>query len=166
MYFCIDFTTRAFASGEFVKSIKLIKIVMKKILTLSTMLLMFVAVLTTSCSSEKSALKTFKKTGYEMTELQPAQQVALSPLMASFPMYGQTALGYTVAANSITFVYEQDETAWNIYAQTLRKDGFSNVANGYVKADKSLGVTYNVSTNVATIYKRNYRLVTFACAEF
>ena len=80
---------------------------MKKILTLSTMLLMFVAVLTTSCSSEKSALKAFKKTGYEMNELQPAQQVALSPLMASFPMYGQTALGYIVAENSITFVYAQ-----------------------------------------------------------
>ena len=139
---------------------------MKKILTLSTMLLMFVAVLTTSCSSEKSALKAFKKTGYEMSELQPAQQVALSPLMASFPMYGQTALGYIVAENSITFVYDQDDAAWNIYAQTLRKDGFSSVANGYVKADKSLGITYNVGTSVATIYKRNYRLVTFACAEF
>lgn len=130
------------------------------------MLLMFVAVLTTSCSSEKSALKAFKKTGYEMSELQPAQQVALSPLMASFPMYGQTALGYIVAENSITFVYDQDDAAWNIYAQTLRKDGFSSVANGYVKADKSLGITYNVGTSVATIYKRNYRLVTFACAEF
>ena len=130
------------------------------------MLLMFVAVLTTSCSSEKSALKAFKKTGYELSELQPAQQVALSPLMASFPMYGQTALGYIVAENSITFVYDQDDAAWNIYAQTLRKDGFSSVANGYVKADKSLGITYNVGTSVATIYKRNYRLVTFACAEF
>ena len=139
---------------------------MKKILTLSTILLMSIAVLTTSCSSGKSAAKAFKKTGYEMVELQPAQQVALSPLMASFPMYGQTALGYLVSENSITFVYEQDDAAWNIYAQTLRKDGFSNVANGYVKADKALGVTYNVGTSTATIFKNNYRLVTFACAKF
>ena len=139
---------------------------MKKILTLSTMLLMFVAVFTTSCSSEKSAAKAFKKTGYEMTELEPAQQVAISPLMEAFPMYGQTALGYILTENSITFVYEQDDASWNIYAQSLRKDGFSSVANGFVKADKAMGVTYNVSTKTATIFKGDYRLVTFACAEF
>ena len=101
-----------------------------------------------------------------MSELQPAQQVALSPLMASFPMYGQTAQGYILSENSITFLYEQDDAAWNIYAQSLRKEGFSSVASGYVKADKSLGVTYNVSTKTVTIYKKDYRLVTFACAEF
>ena len=130
------------------------------------MLLMSVAVLTTSCSSEKSAAKAFKKNGYEMSELQPAQQVALSPLMASFPMYGQTASGSLVNGNSITFLYEQDDAAWNLYVENLRKEGFSNVANGYVKADKSQGVTYNVSTKTVTIYKRNYRLVTFTYAGF
>jgi hypothetical protein len=139
---------------------------MKKILTLSTMLLLFVALMTTSCSSQKSAAKAFKKNGYEMVELEPAQQVALSPLMASFPMYGQTALGYILTENSITFVYEQDDASWNVYAQTLRKDGFSSVADGYVKADKAHGVTYNVSTKTATIFKGDYRLVTFACVEF
>ena len=139
---------------------------MKKIFTISAILLMSVVVLTTSCSAEKSAAKAFKKNGYEMSEMQPAQQVALSPLMAAFPMYGQTAQGYVVAANSITFIYEQDDAAWNIYAQSLRKEGFSAVSNGYVKADKSLGVTYNVSTKTVTIYKKNFRLVTFACAEF
>lgn len=139
---------------------------MKKIFTISAILLMSVVVLTTSCSAEKSAAKAFKKNGYEMSEMQPAQQVALSPLMAAFPMYGQTAQGYVVAANSITFIYEQDDAAWNIYAQSLRKEGFSSVASGYVKADKSLGVTYNVSTKTVTIYKKDYRLVTFACAEF
>lgn len=140
---------------------------MKKIFTLSvTVMLLFVALATTSCSSSKSAAKAFKKNGYEMSELQPAQQVALSPLMASFPMYGQTAQGYMLSENSITFLYEQDDAAWNIYAQSLRKEGFSSVASGYVKADKSLGVTYNVSTKTVTIYKKDYRLVTFACAEF
>ena len=140
---------------------------MKKIFTLSvTVMLLFVALATTSCSSTKSAAKAFKKNGYEMSEMQPAQQVALSPLMAAFPMYGQTSHGYIVAANSITFIYEQDDAAWNIYAQSLRKEGFSAVSNGYVKADKSLGVTYNVSTKTVTIYKKNFRLVTFACAEF
>ena len=144
-----------------------IKIVMKKIFTLSvTVMLLFVALATTSCSSTKSAAKAFKKNGYEMSEMQPAQQVALSPLMASFPMYGQTAQGYMLSENSITFLYEQDDAAWNIYAQSLRKEGFSSVASGYVKADKSLGVTYNVSTKTVTIYKKNFRLVTFACAEF
>ena len=113
-----------------------------------------------------SAAKAFKKNGYEMSEMQPAQQVALSPLMAAFPMYGQTAQGYVVTANSITFIYEQDDAAWNIYAQSLRREGFSAVSNGYVKADKSLGVTYNVSTKTVTIYKKDFRLVTFACAEF
>ncbi len=139
---------------------------MKKIFTISAILLMSVVVLTTSCSAEKSAAKAFKKNGYEMSEMQPAQQVALSPLMAAFPMYGQTAQGYVVAANSITFIYEQDDAAWNIYAQSLRREGFSAVSNGYVKADKSLGVTYNVSTKTVTIYKKDFRLVTFACAEF
>ncbi len=140
---------------------------MKKIFTLSvTVMLLFVALATTSCSSSKSAAKAFKKNGYEMSEMQPAQQVALSPLMASFPMYGQTAQGYMLSENSITFLYEQDDAAWNIYAQSLRKEGFSSVASGYVKADKSLGVTYNVSTKTVTIYKKNFRLVTFACAEF
>ena len=140
---------------------------MKKIFTLSAIVIMMLAgVVSTSCSSSKSSAKAFAKNGYEMGELQPAQQVALSPLMASFPMYGQTALGYLVASNSITFVYEQDDAAWNLYAQSLRKDGFSNVANGYVKADKALGVTYNVAEKTATIFKSNFRLVTFACAEF
>ena len=139
---------------------------MKKIFTLSAILLMSVVVLTTSCSAEKSAAKAFKKNGYEMSEMQPAQQMALSPLMATFPMYGQTALGYMSTENSITFVYEQDDAAWNIYAQSLRKEGFSNVANGYVKADKAMGVTYNVSTKTATIFKKDYRLVTFAYAGF
>ena len=82
-----------------------VKIVMKKIFTLSvTVMLLFVALATTSCSSSKSAAKAFKKNGYEMSELQPAQQVALSPLMASFPMYGQTAQGYILSENSITFL--------------------------------------------------------------
>lgn len=140
---------------------------MKKIFTLTvTVMLLFVALATTSCSSTKSAAKAFKKNGYEMSEMQPAQQVALSPLMSAFPMYGQTAQGYLVAVNSITFLYEQDDAAWNLYVQSLRKEGFSNVAGGYVKADKSLGVTYNVSTKTVTIYKKNYRMVTFACAEF
>ena len=139
---------------------------MKKIFTLSTMLLMFVAVFTTSCSSEKSAAKAFKKTGYEMTELEPVQQVAISPLMEAFPMYGQTAEGYIVAQNSITFVYDNDDMAWNLYAQSLRKAGFSSQGTGFVKADKALGITYNVSSTTTTIYKRPYRLVTFACAEF
>lgn len=139
---------------------------MKKLFTLSTMLLMFVAVAMTSCSSEKSATKAFVKSGYEMTQLTPEQQSALSPLMAAFPVYSQTAAGYLVAENSITFVYDQDDTAWNVYAQALRLDGFSSVGTGYVKADKALGVTYNVSSNTTTIYKRPYRIVTFACAEF
>lgn len=127
---------------------------------------MFVAIATTSCSSEKSAAKAFKKTGYEMTELEPAQQVAMSPLMEAFPMYGQTAEGYIVAQNSITFVYDNDDMAWNLYTQSLRKAGFSSQGTGYVKADKALGLTYNVSSTTTTIYKRPYRLVTFACAEF
>lgn len=140
---------------------------MKKIFTLSVaFVMMFVALATTSCSSEKSAVKAFKKNGYEMVELEPAQQVAVSPLMSAFPMYGQTSLGYIVTQNSITFVYEQDDMSWNVYTQALRKDGFSGLTNGYVKADKSLGVTYNVSTKTTTIFKRDYRLVTFACAEF
>ena len=140
---------------------------MKKIFTLSiTVMLLFVALATTSCSSTKSAAKAFKKNGYEMNEMQPAQQVAISPLMSAFPMYGQTAQGYLLTVNSITFLYEQDDAAWNLYAQSLRKEGFSNVAGGYVKADKSLGVTYNVSTKTVTLYKKNFRLVTFACAEF
>lgn len=139
---------------------------MKKLFTLSTMLLMFFAVAMTSCSSEKSAAKAFVKSGYEMTQLTPEQQSALSPLMAAFPVYSQTAAGYLVAENSITFVYDQDDTAWNVYAQALRLDGFSSVGTGYVKADKALGVTYNVSSNTTTIYKRPYRIVTFACAEF
>ena len=140
---------------------------MKKIFTLLVaVLMMFVVFATTSCSSSKSAAKAFKKSGYEMSELQPAQQVALSPLMEAFPMYGQTAQGYVTSENSITFVYELDDAAWNLYAQSLRKEGFSSVSTGYVKADKANGVTYNVSTKTVTIYKREYRLVTFACAEF
>ena len=71
---------------------------MKKIFTLSVaVLLMFVALATTSCSSEKSAAKAFKKNGYVMGELTPAQQAEQSTIMDNFPMYSQTALGYIVA---------------------------------------------------------------------
>lgn len=139
---------------------------MKKIFALSTVLLMFVAVAITSCSSQKSAAKAFAKNGYVMTELSPAQQVALSPLMEAFPVYTQSAVGYLVAENSITFIYDQDDASWNLYGLALRKDSFSSVGTGYVKADKKLGLTYNVSSTATTIYKRPYRLVTFACSEF
>ena len=139
---------------------------MKKIFTLSVaVLLMFAAFTTTSCSSEKSAAKAFKTNGYVMGELDPAQQAAQLSIMNNFPMYSQTALGYIVAGNSITFVYDLDDVSWNMYTQELRNEGFSNVSNGFVKADKSKGVTYNVSTKTATIYKNDYRLVTFACVR-
>ena len=139
---------------------------MKKIFTLSAIVVMIlVSVVSTSCSSTKSSAKAFAKSGYIMGELQPGEQLELYGL-GTFPVYPQTALGYLPTANSITFVYEQDDYEWNTYTQSLLKRGFSNVANGYVKADKSKGVTYNVSTKTVTIYKRDYRLVTFAWAEF
>lgn len=139
---------------------------MKKIFTLSVaVVLMFAALTTTSCSSEKSAAKAFKKNGYVMGELDPTQQAAQSSIMENFPMYSQTALGYIVAGNTITFVYDLDDVSWNVYTQELGKNGFSKVSNGYVKANKSMGITYNVSTKTTTIYKNDYRLVTFACVR-
>ena len=53
---------------------------MKKIFTLSAIvIMMLVGVVSTSCSSSKSSAKAFAKSGYTMEELQPAQQMALSP---------------------------------------------------------------------------------------
>ena len=72
---------------------------MKKLFTLSVMLLMLVAtVSTTSCSTEKSITSAFAKTGYQMGMLTPAQQLGVAPMLSAFPEFSQTALGYLVAS--------------------------------------------------------------------
>lgn len=139
---------------------------MKKLFTLSAMLFMLVALFTTSCSTEKSVVKAFVKNGYEMGTLTPVQQSAVAPMLSVFPAYSIDALGYLASGNTITFVYNQDDAAWNAYGSALLSNGYSSVAGGYVKADKSAGVTYNVSSTITVIYKTPCRLVTFAVAEF
>lgn len=141
---------------------------MKKLLSLSVVIIMFVvAFVTTSCSTAKSINKAFEKNGYVMTSLTPQQQAELAPIVSAFPAFNQTAVGYIQAdAKSITFVYQVDEAVWNSYGNVLSNAGFSNMGVGFVKADKAKGITYNISSKSTAVYKQPYLLVTYTYAAF
>ncbi len=140
---------------------------MKKFLALSSMFVMLVvAMSTTSCSTEKSITKAFAKNGYEMGMLTPQQQQSVAPLLSSFPVYNQQAIGYLVAGNTITFVYNSDETVWNNYCYALTNAGFSKISTGYVRADKASGYTFNVASNTTEVYGQPFRMVTFTANPF
>ena len=141
---------------------------MKRLFTLSIVALMFVAtVCVSSCSTAKSVNKAFEKNGYTMTEISPSQQIDICPVISKFPSFGYNAVGYLqVNANSCTFVYNMDQSTWDSYAAQLTNSGFSNMGIGFVKADKSAGLTYNVSAKPTVIYKQSFMLVTFTSSKF
>ena len=137
---------------------------MKKFFALSTVVLMLcVAMTTTSCVSVSKA---FEKNGYEMTELTPMQQGGLASFLSAFPAYGQVSKGHLVKGNTITFVFDEDAQAWENYCYSLTNAGFSKMATGYVRADKSTGNTYNVASNVTEVLGKQLRLITFSAVAF
>lgn len=140
---------------------------MKKLFTLSLVAFMMVATMClSSCSTAKSVNKAFEKNGYVMTALTPAQQIEVCPVVAKFPALSANAAGYLTLGSSCTFIYAMDQAGWDSYAAQLQNAGFSNLGIGYVKADKSAGVTYNVSAKATTIFKQNFMLVTFTSGAF
>ncbi|MBQ2778159.1 MAG: hypothetical protein IJF46_00070 [Bacteroidaceae bacterium] len=140
---------------------------MKRIFTLSIMAIMMLsAMVVTSCSTAKSVNSSFVRNGYTMEALTMQQQESLAPVMKAFPSFNQTALGFLQTGNATTFVYQVDESIWNAYCGSLEAAGFSNLGTGYVKADKSVGVTYNISGKFTTIYKQTFLLVTYTWSNF
>lgn len=139
---------------------------MKRIFTLSAMCLLFVALSFTSCSTEKSIASAFVKNGYQMVTLTAQQQYEVAPLLAEFPSFNQTALGYLALGNSITFIYAASDAEWNAYGARLMQSGFSDLGSGYARADKASGVTYNVSCSPTTVYGQKLLLVTYLSATF
>ena len=140
---------------------------MKRLFTLSLVAVMMVATMcVSSCSTAKSVNKAFEKNGYVLTALTPAQQIEVCPVVSKFPALSVNAMGYLTVGNSCTFIYPIDQAAWDGYAAQLQNAGFSNMGIGYVKADKSAGVTYNVSAKATTIFKQNFMLVTFTSSAF
>lgn len=139
---------------------------MKRFLTLTTMLLLFVAATFTSCSTEKSVASAFTSEGYQMVTMTPRQQLELAPLLRAFPTFNCTALGYMALGNSVTFIYAADEAAWNAYGAILEKYGFSNLEIGYARADRNYNVTYNVSCSTTNVYGQQFLLVTYLSATF
>ncbi len=140
---------------------------MKRLFTLSVVAIMMLsAMVITSCSTAKSVNSSFVKNGYTMEALTVQQQEATAPVMKAFPSFNQTALGFLQTGNATTFVYQVDESIWNSYCASLEAAGFSNLGTGYVKADKSVGVTYNISGKFTTIYKQTFLLVTYTWSNF
>lgn len=135
---------------------------MKKLFTIAAFLFISVAMMLTSCSTEKSITKAFVKNGYMMGILTPQQQVGQASFLSAFPSLNQDAMGYVTTENSITFIYAADDAAWSSYCSALRRAGFSEMATGYVKADRKNSVTYNISSARTTVYGQNYVLVTYA----
>ena len=140
---------------------------MRKLLTLSFVAFVMIATMcVSSCSTTKSINKAFEKNGYSMTLLAPAQQMEVCPVLAKFPSFAVEAMGYLTLGNSCTFIYPIDQATWDSYATQLQSAGFSNMGIGFVKADKTAGLTYNVSAKATTIYKQNFMLVTFTSSAF
>ena len=134
---------------------------MKKSFILSLVAAMFVAVMTTSCSMQSMTFKNLEKKGYTVGQLTPAQQQEIAPLLSAFPALNLTAEAYIASTYTITFMYEATSADWATYGNALKGAGFSAVANGYVKADKNAGITYNVSAKTAELSKKTYLIVTF-----
>ncbi len=132
----------------------------------ATVIMLIAAILTTSCSTAKSVNSSFAKNGYTMTVLTPQQQYEVAPIMNAYPRFNHNAMGYLVTGNAVTFVYAVDQTVWDAYSASLEAAGFSNMGTGFVKVDKTLGVTYNISSKFTTIYKQTYLLVTFTHSTF
>lgn len=140
---------------------------MKRFFALSVVaLMMFAAFVTTSCSTAKSINSSLVKNGYTMTTLTIEQQEGLAPVMKAFPVFNQTAMGYLQTGNATTFVYQVDETVWSSYCASLEAAGFSNMGTGFVKADKSVGATYNISGKFITVYKQKLLVVTYTWSNF
>lgn len=140
---------------------------MKKLLTfLSVFAVVALILFNSSCSTAKSVNSSFVKNGYTMTMLTPQQQIEVAPVMNAFPSFNHNALGYIKTGDATTFVYSVDEAVWNSYCATLESAGFSNMGNGFVKADKNASLTYNVSGKFTTIYKQTYLLVTYTYGSF
>lgn len=135
---------------------------MKKLFTFTASFLLSAVLMFTSCSTEKSITKAFVKNGYTMGVVSPQQQAGVASFLSAFPSFNQSAVGYLTTANSVTFIYEADDAAWNSYGSALRRAGFSEMSTGYVKADRNNAVTYNISSARTTVYGQQYLLVTYA----
>ena len=131
---------------------------MKRFFLFSLMAMMFVAVLTTSCSMQSMTFKNLEKKGYVVGQLTPAQQVEIAPLMKVFPALNLTAEAYLASEYSISYLYTATENDWLNYGTQLANAGFSKVGTGFVKMDKSAGITYNVTSKSAG---EKYIIVTF-----
>lgn len=122
---------------------------MKRFFLFSLVAMMFVATLTTSCSMQSMTFKNLEKKGYIVGQLTPEQQVAMAPLMQAFPALNLTAEAYLASEYSISYLYSATNAAWVEYGALLTRAGFSKVGKGYVKIDKTAGITYNVSSSAA-----------------
>lgn len=137
---------------------------MKRFFVLSLMAVMFVATLTTSCSMQSMTFKNLEKKGYIVGQLTPAQQQQIAPLLLEFPSFGLTAEAYVASDYSISYLYQGGELDWRNYADSLVAAGFSKIGNGYVKADRKVGISYNVAYKVMELSNKSYILVTFTSA--
>lgn len=131
---------------------------MKRFFLFSLVAMMFVATLTTSCSMQSMTFKNLAKKGYVVGQLSPAEQVSIAPLMQAFPVLDLTAEAYLATEYSISYLYEATEADWLNYGMQLSRAGFSKVGAGYVKIDRSAGITYNVTEKSAG---EKYIMITF-----
>ncbi len=140
---------------------------MKRIFKATVMFAMIVSMLVVaSCSTTKSFNKSFEKNGYTMTTLTPQQQSEIAPVMSEIPTFNENAIGYLVTGDAVTFVYAASREAWDNYSASLQSAGYSNMGTGLVKANKSAGITYNISGKFTTVYKQDVLLVTYTYAKF
>ena len=134
---------------------------MKRIFKATVMFAMIVSMLVVaSCSTS------FEKNGYTMTTLTPQQQSEIAPVMSEIPTFNENAIGYLITGDAVTFVYAASREAWDNYSASLQSAGYSNMGTGLVKANKSAGITYNISGKFTTVYKQDVLLVTYTYAKF
>ncbi len=131
---------------------------MKRFLLFSLVAMMFVATLTTSCSMQSMVYKNLAKKGYVVGQLTPAQQVEIAPLMKAFPAFNLTAEAYLSTEYSISYLYAATNAEWLEYGNALVNAGFSKIGAGFVKIDRTAGITYNVTAKSAG---ENYIIITF-----
>lgn len=131
---------------------------MKRFFLFSLVAMMFVTMLTTSCSMQSMVFKNLEKKGYIVGQLTPEQQVAMAPLMQAFPALNLTAEAYLASEYSISYLYAATNATWMDYGVQLARAGFSQVGKGFVKIDKTAGITYNVSSSAAG---EKYIVITF-----
>lgn len=140
---------------------------MKKITSLSIVMLMFAAVIgLSSCFTSATLEKQFIKKGYTMGTYTWNDMCTVCPFLVQVPSFEETAKGFIIANDVYTFVYECDQNTISAYCSKLLANGYSKISDDvYTKTSGDKTFYYKVKFTHSELNKESYYLVGFSEAS-